>query len=92
MTSARRVAILRGLTRQVAYRFWLKRGRPFGSPEVDWFHAEILVDRLRSIWSLETSDASSVHDTDTSETQVASAEVPNCAFEVHCPANRRVTR
>jgi hypothetical protein len=23
-----------------AYYLWLERGGPFGSPEVDWFHAE----------------------------------------------------
>jgi len=25
---------------QLAYQHWEKRGRPFGSPEVDWFAAE----------------------------------------------------
>jgi hypothetical protein len=25
---------------KVAYQFWEKRGRPIGSPEVDWFAAE----------------------------------------------------
>ena len=25
---------------KLAYRFWEERGRPFGSPEVDWFEAE----------------------------------------------------
>ena len=25
---------------KVAYRLWEERGRPFGSPEVDWFAAE----------------------------------------------------
>jgi len=25
---------------KLAYRFWEERGRPFGSPEVDWFKAE----------------------------------------------------
>jgi hypothetical protein len=29
-----------GLTAKLAYRFWERRGRPFGSPEVDWFAAE----------------------------------------------------
>ena len=28
------------LTAKLAYRFWEQRGRPFGSPEVDWFSAE----------------------------------------------------
>jgi Protein of unknown function (DUF2934) len=49
MTSAHRVAILQQLTRQVAYELWLNRGRPLGSPEVDWFQAETLVDRVRLI-------------------------------------------
>jgi hypothetical protein len=25
---------------KVAYKFWERRGRPFGSPDVDWFAAE----------------------------------------------------
>lgn len=25
---------------KLAYQFWEERGRPFGSPEVDWFRAE----------------------------------------------------
>jgi len=25
---------------KLAYQFWEKRGRPLGSPEVDWFGAE----------------------------------------------------
>ena len=25
---------------KLAYKFWEERGRPFGSPEVDWFAAE----------------------------------------------------
>lgn len=28
---------------KLAYRFWEERGRPFGSPEVDWFQAELAV-------------------------------------------------
>lgn len=28
------------LLRQIAYEFWEKRGRPYGSPDVDWFRAE----------------------------------------------------
>jgi hypothetical protein len=24
---------------QLAYHYWEERGRPFGSPEVDWFRA-----------------------------------------------------
>jgi hypothetical protein len=25
---------------KLAYKYWEDRGRPFGSPEVDWFRAE----------------------------------------------------
>lgn len=25
---------------KLAYRFWQERGRPFGSPQEDWFKAE----------------------------------------------------
>jgi len=25
---------------KLAYQYWEERGRPFGSPEVDWFRAE----------------------------------------------------
>jgi len=25
---------------KVAYKFWEERGRPFGSPDLDWFAAE----------------------------------------------------
>jgi hypothetical protein len=31
----------------LAYRFWLQRGRPIGSPDVDWFHAEDELGRAR---------------------------------------------
>jgi hypothetical protein len=83
MTSAHRVAILRGLTRQVAYQFWVERGRPLGSPEVDWFQAEILVDRMRSIWSLEACDLTRFHNADQQENYVAPAEVQqSCIFGV----------
>jgi hypothetical protein len=30
---------------KLAYRFWEERGRPFGSPEVDWLKAEREFDR-----------------------------------------------
>jgi hypothetical protein len=30
---------------KLAYRFWEERGRPFGSPEVDWQKAEREFDR-----------------------------------------------
>lgn len=28
------------LTRKLAYEYWERRGRPFGSPEIDWSAAE----------------------------------------------------
>ena len=56
MTGAHRVALLREWTRRVGYRLWVERGRPFGSPEVDWFQAEVLLNHLRSTWILEGSD------------------------------------
>jgi hypothetical protein len=28
---------------KLAYKLWEERGRPFGSPEIDWFAAERLV-------------------------------------------------
>jgi hypothetical protein len=28
------------VTEKPAYNYWVRRGRPFGSPEVDWFAAE----------------------------------------------------
>jgi Protein of unknown function (DUF2934) len=28
------------ITAKLAYQFWGQRGRPFGSPEVDWFAAK----------------------------------------------------
>ena len=28
------------ITAKLAYQFWEQRGRPFGSPELDWFAAE----------------------------------------------------
>ena len=26
--------------KRLAYRFWVQRGRPLGSPDIDWFAAE----------------------------------------------------
>ena len=31
---------LHEVTAKLAYQFWEQRGRPVGSPEVDWFAAE----------------------------------------------------
>lgn len=33
-------------TARLAYEFWIQRGRPLGSPEVDWFAAEKAMDSL----------------------------------------------
>jgi hypothetical protein len=33
------------IVQELAYQHWEKRGRPFGSPQVDWFAAE---EALRS--------------------------------------------
>lgn len=37
------------LTAKLAYQLWEQRGRPFGSPEVDWFAAEKTVASLHSM-------------------------------------------
>ena len=37
---------------KLAYEFWLRRGRPFGSPEIDWYAAE---NALRVRYSQEQS-------------------------------------
>ena len=34
---------------KLAYRFWEERGRPLGSPEVDWHQAEREVESGRHI-------------------------------------------
>jgi hypothetical protein len=31
---------LQELTRKLAYEYWERRGRPLGSPEIDWLAAE----------------------------------------------------
>ena len=33
---------------KLAYRLWKERGEPLGSPDEDWFRAELLVERLVS--------------------------------------------
>jgi hypothetical protein len=33
---------------RLAYRLWESRGRPSGSPEVDWFQVEEVLRRLES--------------------------------------------
>jgi hypothetical protein len=32
----------------LAYQYWEQRGRPIGSPEVDWYQAEGAVNREQS--------------------------------------------
>jgi Protein of unknown function (DUF2934) len=39
---------LRGEIERLAHYFWVQRGRPFGSPEVDWFRAEDEVRKWES--------------------------------------------
>ena len=34
-----------GRISHLAYQFWQQRGRPFGSPEIDWTHAEYQIKR-----------------------------------------------
>jgi len=34
---------LHELTEKLAYEYWEHRGRPLGSPEIDWFAAERLL-------------------------------------------------
>jgi hypothetical protein len=36
----------------LAYRYWEQRGRPIGSPEVDWYRAEGAVNREQSCHGL----------------------------------------
>ena len=36
------------VTEQIAYASWERRGRPFGSPEVDWFAPEKALASARS--------------------------------------------
>ena len=43
---------------KLAYRLWEERGRPFGSPEVDWFAAERAVYRSLLAAGLITQSAS----------------------------------
>lgn len=43
--------------RKLAYQLWEKRGRPFGSPEVDWFQAEQIVYSSLMASGLITSSA-----------------------------------
>jgi hypothetical protein len=36
---------------KLAYAFWEERGRPYGSPEVDWFQAEQERERTAQGWA-----------------------------------------
>lgn len=38
----------RELTAKLAYEYWELRGRPLGSPEIDWFAAEKALASLRA--------------------------------------------
>jgi hypothetical protein len=35
------------LTEKLAYKYWERRGRPLGSPEIDWFQAERVLAPIR---------------------------------------------
>ena len=41
-------AVNRKAVQQLAYRLWQERGRPTGSPDLDWFQAEEQLRRERS--------------------------------------------
>jgi DUF2934 family protein len=32
------------MTKKLAYEYWERRGRPFGSPEIDWASAQNAID------------------------------------------------
>jgi Protein of unknown function (DUF2934) len=34
----------RELTKKLAYQYWERRGRPLGSPQIDWASAERAID------------------------------------------------
>lgn len=38
---------LHDATERLAYIYWERRGRPIGSPEIDWFRAENDLARIR---------------------------------------------
>jgi Protein of unknown function (DUF2934) len=47
---------------KLAYRLWEDRGRPIGSPEVDWLRAEKELDQASRAWDLsESTDESYCH-------------------------------
>ena len=46
-------------TRKLAYEYWERRGRPFGSPEIDWYAAEKALAQSRGR-SIETFSLSSL--------------------------------
>jgi hypothetical protein len=53
-TDSRYDAMEQKVIAQLAYQYWEQRGRPFGSPEEDWFRAEREI-RSRSGWTLTPS-------------------------------------
>jgi hypothetical protein len=47
---------------KLAYSLWEQRGRPFGSPEVDWFRAEkVLYSSLLALGLITQSENDSQH-------------------------------
>jgi hypothetical protein len=59
MAADERLAAKHRLTEQLAYELWERRGRPHGSPEIDWFAAETSLDDMVGYSEL-MFDASSV--------------------------------
>ena len=48
---------------RIAYVHWEQRGRPHGSPEVDWYSAEEAVRRMRALQEDVTSSFNLGHET-----------------------------
>ncbi len=42
------------LVQKLAYQYWEQRGRPFGSPEIDWFAAEKAVGSYLQVSGIES--------------------------------------
>ena len=51
------------LVAKIAYALWVKRGRPFGSPEADWFAAERAVYKVLTESGLITPSSNDSRDT-----------------------------
>jgi hypothetical protein len=49
MQAVRSESMHDGEVAAIAYEYWLRRGCPIGSPEMDWFQAEEEIQRRGSI-------------------------------------------